>query len=77
LVEFAASFSIDIETEYLWFIEINLRWKNDCVWVVLQKDLREGCAKVGTINVDLSEFRKVYFLTSGAENLKARSFQSV
>lgn len=44
---------------------------------MFEEYLWEGGAKVCTINVDLSEFGKIDFFASGAENLEARSFKCV
>jgi len=68
---------VNIKAKYFGFIVVDLRGKNNCLWVVLIKHMRETCAEVCSIYVYASELRKVYLFTSGAESLEPRCLERV
>ncbi len=74
---FGTSFLVNLETINLWFIKVDLRWQYDSIWIMLQENMREARAEVSTINVDISEFRQIHFLASGAEHFEPCGFQCV
>jgi hypothetical protein len=68
---------MNIETEDLRLIKIDLGWHDDRVREVLEKNMRKTCTEISAIYVDLSELWKINLLATRAVNLKSRCFQGV
>jgi hypothetical protein len=66
-----------LESVNLRLVEVDLRREHYCFRVMLQKHVREGGTKVSAVDVNASEFWKVDFFASRAEDLKPRSLESV
>ena len=77
LIELTSTFAIYVEAENLWFVKVDLRRQDYGIGVVFEENLREGATEIGTVDVDLSELRKVDLLTAWAEDLETGGFQSV
>jgi len=65
-----STLSEDIKTEYLRFIKIDFRRKNNSIWVSFHKDMWQWCSKVRAIDIYLLVFWQICFFASRTVNFQ-------
>jgi hypothetical protein len=51
----APSLSMNVEAKNLGFIEVDLRWHDDCIGEMFEENMRKTSSEVGAININLSK----------------------
>ena len=65
-----APFACQFESIDLWLVKVDLWWEYDCHGIVLHENMREGCAEVSSVNIDLPYLWKINLFTAWAESLE-------